>query len=252
MKKLTLFILPILLFACKKDKDVILTIGETDDYVLTNHNVSAQGFDDGPTYNGESVDIDLNGDGGKDIRFLSFQDSVTSPDLASNYWVEGVILNDYFTILENSGSDVEYEVFTTTYDYFGTYPRETTVIESYCEFVEGAVYNDNNRRKASNFQKSEKINKDVVFEAKYDMSAQSFMIYESSAEESYYLFNEAEDSLIGQHRIPGSVCGSAPYNEEFYIAFEYNAGGIVQYGWIQMIITNNNKVTINFSGISDV
>ncbi|NOQ76013.1 MAG: hypothetical protein GQ574_28660 [Crocinitomix sp.] len=254
MKKITLLLLavPLLFFACKKNKDVVLIIGETEGYEITNHSLSAQGFDDGPTYNGEFVDIDLNNDGAADIRFLSFQDSVNSPELAANYWIDGKVLNSQFTVLENPGSDEEYELFTTEYDYFGTYPRKTAVVKSYCENVEGGVYNNDNLRTAKIFKQLDKVNKDEVFEAKYNLSAQSFEIYEEHVQESYWEFNADNDSLIGRHNIPMNTCRSAPYDEDFFIAFKYDSDAEVRYGWIQLIVTENNKIIVNFSGISEM
>jgi hypothetical protein len=245
MKSLTLLAVSLIFFACNKDKDVILFIGETEGYETKNHNVHAQGFDDGPTYNGESVKIDIDNNGTDDMCFWSFQDSVASPELSAHYWIEGCVLDSKFTVLENPGTDNEYEVFSTEIDYFGTYPRRTVVVKSYC-----AVYNNSNYRKAKIFTQDDKVNIDEVFEAKYEFSGQTFDIYEDHVEESYWEFNADEDSLIGRHNIPVTTCAGAPYNEDFFIAFKYESGTDVKYGWIQLIVTNYNKITVNFSGIS--
>jgi hypothetical protein len=251
MKKVAFIGVLLMLFACKKkDEDVILIIGETADYEITSHNLFAQGFDDGPTFNGEYVDIDLDNNGSADMRFLSYEDSVNYPELAANYWIDAKVLDDKFTFLEKPGTDDEYELSTTVEDYYGTYPRKTTVIESYCELVEGAVYNNSNLRKSKIFKLLDKVSIDEVFEAKYDLSSQSFNVYKESVEEAYWEFTIDSDSLFGQHFKPMSLCEGAPFNELFYIAFKYDAGGTVKYGWVELIVTNNNKITVKRSGIS--
>lgn len=237
------------LTACRKDDQshIKFLIGEgTDEMTLTNHDTLINATTVSGEWNQESVGLDLDNNNQTDIWFFSFEDLITYPE--ENLWsyVRFNITNDQFSVAAIKGSNIYYETGSTSFDYYGTFPRRTNTLIRSCDYSENAVVDSSYYYTAETFDAGEKF-ADVVLWNKNDMYLNISPHHEAS-----YNFNLTGDSLIGQHYIHKGLCNSAPQEKTMYLVFKKEFGNQTNYGWIELKISDENTLYIGSSAITKV
>lgn len=248
MYKIIFVLLIVLLSSCRKDveKGLGIVTGKTDDLIVTEHDTIVNADYDG-IFNEVWCKIDLDNDGVFDLRFVSFENDLTYPDSAIYYKVWVQINNDQVNVLEVPESGKQFELITTSYDFYGTFPRKTYLHQITCDSLPGTkLYN------GSKVNSALCLKKEILLGNNLDWtnSLQEINLIRESYANGQYEFNLAGDSLIGDIFSREALCTSAPVDEIFYLAFRINKGFKAKYGWIELKITDHNSIHILRSAIS--
>jgi|GEM_PF-5327597 len=243
------------ILSCRKDPTVLgdFNAGSTNDVTVITHDslVQAEWIYGYPKT--DYVYIDLDSDGVNDLLFTSLEYVLNNPfDLEnlSIYSSRVRIINDIFSIADIEGSNQIYEHYgEPTYDYDGTWPRETTKLTYSCDSLPNAKPMNTNLT----------VNYLVPFypideKLSWRVNANEYVIREPKFETLYYEGNSgplSEDSLIGFHGVYDRHCHSMPLDTQYYIPFKKTFGSKYKYGWILLDLTDNNKIAIFESAIQN-
>ncbi|MBK6952812.1 MAG: hypothetical protein IPH24_12385 [Crocinitomicaceae bacterium] len=233
--------------ACRKDdkSHIKFLFGEeTDEMILTIHDTLINATTVSGEWDQESVGLDLDNNNQSDIWFFSFEDLITYPE--ENLWsyIRFNITNDQFSVAAIKGSNVYYETGSTSFDYYGTFPRRTNNLIRSCEYSENAVVDSSYYFTAETFEAGSKFTDEVLWN-KNDM-----YLNISPHHQAIYNYNMTGDSIIGEHYIHKGLCHSAPQNETIYLVFKKELGLQTNYGWIELKISDENALYIGASAIT--
>lgn len=251
--------LPILVLflslSCRKDPVVYdgFTAGSKENVTWITHDSVAQAKTTTWSVVQDNMYLDLDADGINDLLFTSHISLLTRPfDIEEPYVyrVDVKVVNDIFSLAHKSEGTETYEHYSEpVYDYDGTWPRKTTTVTNSCDSLPGSkvVWS---APTVNYLVRHYPIDEDLLW-VNY---ISPIMINRSKFQTLSYEGNEGPgggDSLIGFHQIYDKYCQSMPLNMIYYIPFKKNIGTKYKYGWIQLDITDNNRIAIFESAIQN-
>ncbi|NOQ75406.1 MAG: hypothetical protein GQ574_25575 [Crocinitomix sp.] len=255
----TLSLLTLVTFSCNKDTINYFESGKTKGMNITNHDISVKAnfADEDPK---QIIELDLDANGQMDLRFISYQDSVT-PYFCGNYSQEELdlmeyegskftrsftmveILNGSFTLAVQENSNKSYETHSDYYDI--ERPSGTaSIMEINSTKNEPSSYQKSSGTFSTvkSFGQDELISETQLFlnpEEELDMSSAAF-------EYSYFYRNHDAEVTYGIIQRYERNHFEVPSNELRYLMFKKAD----KWGWISFEITEENRITIFESAIS--
>jgi len=233
--------------SCRKDgnQNIVAVTGEVVGMSILRHDTTIDATFEG-NWDEEQFKIDLDDDGGFDLMFVSYEDTVNFPG-GMYQSTRIVILNDLFAIAEQPNTGDQYEsIDSTTYDYYGTFPRKTVYFSWQCDSTSSATLIPG-INSALFLEKGDFIFKDFQWDNQFG----GVQLTDIAVEDAYWNFTMGGDSLSGVWLSFEESCSQAPQKNTFYIAFKKEFGSNIKFGWIELFIENNNKVTVGTSAISE-
>lgn len=256
MRYLALFIAVVTLIGCKKDDDIDhleMIVGDSVGMMTKQQDTIVQApqiWNGQPVYPWVYCAIDVDQDGLNDIRFTSHTDTTWTLAGTQNvtYYVSCNSLKEQFQIAAIPYSGLQYLVESDSQDYYGTFPRTIYRKFWYCEEVAGSVvppsipYYQNT---ALAFSEGDHIFENLFW---FEHYSKELVLYRNAHEDMWCEFSGGGDSLICYDDIIPEQCRSIPFDKSFYLVFKKNTNP-VKYGWIEMKISDTNKLEIFRSGI---
>lgn len=238
----------LILFSCRKDTSEVpqFKIGiEDENTTITIHDITV----DAETYNGfhdeQWIDLDLDNSGSTDIRVFSHEDTINFP--ANTYYSAWIhIVDDQFKFAAVEGSDVSYETTNIEYDYYGTFPRKTYVVDKKCEYSDSAI----SSVAEINLQYFDHGTPFIDQVYWYDGN-NNLILNKPPLEDAHWEFSSGSDSLIGQYFTYHGNCNPPLQNKITYVVFKKTTSKGIEYGWVEIKITNENAVYVGRSAITN-
>lgn len=244
-----IFFISVILIAvvsCKKEEEKPIEMGSTKKMVITNHNsvsVYPESFS-GRNINVEGLDLD--GDQIDDIQIMCVYEYSGYFDY---YYLLVKKVNPVFNISVAPSSNDHYYASHVTYDYYGTFPRETKVYSQYCTASDSSITIKTHYNPGIYSEDEE-----VLFTEGYignDSLSSHYLLYQASMDSSRYVFNLPGDSLLGYDYNFNDCNFNPPTGDFFYLMFVKNEGSKLRKGWIKMKMNNPCHLTVYESAISE-
>lgn len=249
MKYYIPFLIALVFISCKKSRYDKYAAGSDKRMTVTEHNFKIQGFNtDG--LNRDVALVDLNGDGKVDIEFVSNRDSIYLGEGSEVWGITLEIINPLieFVEIQNSGDKYYTE---TSYISSGDpgYPTSDRTKTMGCQQEGGELIAD-----SGNSPKTLSEN-DIIQPEQYDWSANQYGYLELGTSGYTYtecVFNEAYDSVFCDITIIEPTCYPIPTDEKTYLVFrKLDNNGCYSIGWIEVLLTDENRLEIRRSAISN-
>jgi hypothetical protein len=233
---------------CKKSRYDKYAIGSEKKMTVTQHDATIQGvFGFGTAI--DHLELDLDEDGTKDVVFVSVVDSLDSGTGVEIWNVYMDIYNPDFEVLEMLNSGEQYYA-ESPYQYptDGGFMWNRT-LRTGCETEDGvsASFRSNSPR---TFSES-----DLIQPEEYDWTAQSYTGYLELSHSGYEyqecVFPDTSDNLYCDIVIQEPTCYPVPTDEKTFLLFRKADINGYYLGWIEVMLTDNNKLSIVKSAISD-
>lgn len=262
MKKIiyVLGLISFITFSCQKEKDELLVVGSTKNLIVTSLNLSVKGDNlSGLSEEKILIDLDLDLDGQMDIEFISIKDSL-APQLCGQYTEEemesfnieeekGIMFSNQIKMINNSfrlafepSSNFLYTQKSPSYDIDGPNGKIEVTETFYmtCKPTEEAEALAVPHTVLS-FKYGEVIHGSQKFVFEDDL-------YMRSNRYSSTLFY---DDPYSEQRVGNKInfeygCYQVPTNEKRYLVFK----NLDRWGWISFEITQENRITIFETAIS--
>ena len=239
MKYLALLTLLSLFVSCKKEDTYKYQFGHFDNVEITVQNKTVKAtYED---YSEEYMGIDVDNDSTEDFRFYSEFDSINYP-YGNTFWETEIrILDSTFSIYEIPESGAWYETLgPKVFDYYGTYPRQTRALTYGCSAMTGS-YKHNSANNPYFFS----VNSPVMFDTySWGNYIPLLTLSNSGYYSEQYDFNITGDSLLGVAITSEPSCYGVPADEIIYLAYRKSVTDGYYLGWIEMKITEDNRITV--------
>lgn len=248
MKYLIMSIALIGLVACKKSNFKKYVFGSEKKMVVTEHNVTIEGIGSNLDNRYDRYDLDLDGITGTDLTFVSFNDSIEDGS-GSDYWgVFGNVKNENIQVLQllNSGDQYYYATPYSAPDFGPPYlksVKRTSCDPALGDYV-GAGANYPITFNECDPMERESYNWSDLYEVAIDLVNSGYDYTEC-------FFNESEDSLLCDNYVKDPSCQAVPFDQKFYLAFRKLDKDCYYLGWIELFLTDKNKLTIYRTAISE-
>lgn len=235
-----------ILIGCNKEEtpeNVIFKFGDEEGAVINHIDIFLQAPKTGG-YNQHQYNLDVDQDGTYDFHFYSVSDTIDFPFCQVVNSVYGSCYDSGFEIVEVQNSGAIYETITETDDYYGTYPRKTFKHEFSCTNTSGSVINQNNYASYNvpvAFKSGDYLTDEGIL---YFTDDPYFRLTYNPIEEASFDFTIGGDSIVWHHYIYPEMCRSINHNEIFYLGFKKSHGTLVNYGWIEMKLSDGNRLDI--------
>lgn len=246
-------------FSCHKEKDELLVVGSTKNLIITSHNLSVKG-DNLSCLSKEKILIDLDLDGQMDIEFISIKDSL-APQLCGQYTEEEMesfnieeekgimfsnqikMINNNFRLAFEASSNVRYTRQSPFYEIDGPNGKIEVTETFYmtCKPSEEAEALAVPHTVLS-FKYGEIIHgtQKFVFEDHLNMRCNSYS--------STLFYDDPNiEKRLGNKVNFENDCYQVPTNEKRYLVFK----NLDRWGWISFEITEENRITIFETAISE-
>lgn len=217
---------------------------------VTTHDVTIEGINEEDWLKVDEVEIDLDNDNLIDINFRSERDSVDS-GTGFEFW--NVILevpNPFVEILEIKNSGDEYYLETPYYqNWEGSFPRRERRLITGCQ-DEDYTFIGAGANNPMTFMEGEEFNPNELV---WGENSLGYLELASSGHEFMECeFNETFDSLTCDITILEPTCYPIPTGEKTYLLFrKYEDENCFSIGWIEVLLTDQNKLEIKRSAISN-
>ncbi len=192
----------------------------------------------------QTYGADLDEDGIKDLTFISrYWDVLGSNDDA--WSVEVSIDNEQVQILEIAGSGVRYshEGFVSN---TGPGPWYYEVTTYNCN-SDGGVYYKNELNNPQAFLECDPINLD---ELNWGNLSSELMLANSGSHFRKHFFDD-DENLSARDTVIAPTCNPIPSDIKTYLTFRKLEGDCYYIGWVELILTEGNKLEIKRSAISN-
>lgn len=230
--------LSLLFLGCRKDpnENQLLKIND-DDLLITEVNESIHGID-----SIASIYLDLDGDTQYDISFNSIASPADSMSTA-HYKINGYIHNNHFSLAKIPDTHLAYRKTNIEYDHNGTLPVKRTINSYFCDSISGAEpisYGFPVDYVPAVFRKGQVVSDNLDWSVPYSF----FYLKRTAFESEFYNYFLNPDTVLYTKSIFPDNCFQIVEDEKFYIVLEKKDGSILDYCWIELKISENNKLNI--------
>ena len=231
--------------SCNKEETQRMAVGNLTEGDYNLHNNIILGVDNGAA-NYESVQIDVDHDGVNDFEFRSYEDSLFYPEPIARHRANVFIINSAFRIAYIPGSGTRsLGLCSTSYDYYGTYPRVTDYCAIECSDIGSEDYSIPNHTKY--YEKDKFV---YSIESWSTQEELTIAFYGGSHGEAN--FNDANDTILSTIINLPEGCDNPSGIDNIYICFRKDEGENASIGWIELNVFYTGKLIVVRSAIKAI
>lgn len=235
------------LVSCKKTYSDNFLVGTTKQMVVTDHNITIQGVNE-PGLKEVSANINLDGGALTELKFTSYGDNLNPSSVNEIFGVRLEVTHDDFQVLEVANSAARYRGETAySLDPSAITPtlRRTTTIG--CA-AEGRTRTSDGSPNVKSFFDGDKINLE-------DLNWNNQGIFPVELAWSGYTnencsFNDTDDTSFCSVYVNEPSCYALPSDVITYLLFRKRETKGYSLGWVELRLTDNNKLEILRSALS--
>jgi hypothetical protein len=235
------------LVSCKKTYSDIFLVGTTKQMVVTDHNITIQGVNE---HGLKEVSANINLDGGAltELKFTSYRDYLNPSSVNEIFGVRLEVTHDDFQVFEVANSAARYRGETAySLDPSAITPtlRRTTTIG--CA-AQGRTRTSDGSPNVKSFFDGDKINLE-------DLNWNNQGIFPVELAWSGYTnencsFNDTDDTSFCSVYVNEPSCYALPSDVITYLLFRKRETKGYSLGWVELRLTDNNKLEILRSALS--